>query len=59
MNIKKERIIKSFTIKEMAEILHIYEEDYINIENNININDVDAYLCKRICDILGLDFNTL
>lgn len=59
MNIKKERIIKSFTIKEMAEILHIYEEDYINIENNININDVDAYLCKRICDILDLDFNTL
>ncbi|EFE47621.1 XRE family transcriptional regulator [Eubacterium sp. TF05-29] len=59
MNIKKERIIKSFTIKEMAEILHIHEEDYINIENNININDVDAYLCKRICDILDLDFNTL
>lgn len=55
--IMEKRIIKSLTIKEMAKILHIYEEDYINIENNIN--DVDAYLCKKICDILDLDFDKL
>lgn len=53
----EKRIIKSISIKEMAEILHIHERDYIYIENNFN--DVNAYLCKKICDVLKLDFNTL
>ena len=55
--IMEKRIIKSISIKEMAEILHIHERDYIYIENNFN--DVNAYLCKKICDVLKLDFNTL
>ena len=43
--IMEKRIIKSISIKEMAEILHIHERDYIYIENNFN--DVNAYLCKK------------
>jgi hypothetical protein len=39
----------------MADILKLTEEDYLYCEEHFN--DSSAFICLRICNILGLDFS--
>lgn len=39
----------------MANMLKITEEDYLYCEEHFN--DSNAFICLRICNILGLDFS--
>lgn len=57
------RMIKEVRLKigidtiTMAKMLSVSQSEYENIE--CNIENANAYLCYRICSILGINFNLI
>ncbi|RJV72776.1 XRE family transcriptional regulator [Eubacterium sp. TF05-29] len=55
--VRATRQSKKISERTMAKLMGIKRKEYIAYENNLE--NISAFVCYRICLILGIDFNIL